>query len=109
MLRSVRVRPQVVSDLAQITRFIERNVSSAAAIRWRNRVETVIRALSQDADQWPEADEISRVGQNLRCRLFGRRQHVYLVLFTIEDRTVNIIRVRHAAQDRLSEKDLAFD
>ena len=109
MLRSVRIRPQVVSDLAQITRFIQRNVSPAAAIRWRNRIETVIRALAHDADQWPEADEVIQSGPNLRCKLFGRRQHVYCVLFTIEDQTVNIIRVRHAAQDTLSEVDLAFD
>jgi len=109
VLRSVRIRPQVVSDLAQITRFIQRNVSPTAAIRWRNRLETAIRALAHDADQWPEADEVIQRGQKLRCRLFGRRQHVYCVLFAIEGQTVNIIRVRHAAQDSLSEEDLEFD
>jgi plasmid stabilization system protein ParE len=42
----------------------------------------------------------------LRELLYGRRRNVYRILFTIDGQTVNILRVRHAAQDRLTPEDV---
>ncbi len=38
--------------------------------------------------------------------LYGRRRSAYRILFTIDGQTVNVLRVRHAAQDRLKPGDV---
>jgi hypothetical protein len=52
------------------------------------------------------ADEAADLGLDLRELLYGRRRDVYRVLFTIDGQTVNVLRVRHAAQDRLTPRDI---
>ena len=106
--RMVRVRPRASADLVAIAVGIARTTSLTAAVRWRQRIAGVIRALADDADQWPEADEAADLGIDLRYRQFGRGRHTLRVLFTVDDstQTVNVLRVRHAAQDRLSADDV---
>src|SRR5258708_2395915 len=106
MERTVRVRRRATADLVEIARFIAETVSLASAIRWRHRIDEVINSLAQDADRWPEADDATDLGDKLRCRLFGRRRHVYRILFVIDGQTVNVLRVRHAARDYVTEDDL---
>jgi hypothetical protein len=55
---------------------------------------------------WPLADESKDAGSDIREALFGRRRHVYRILFRIEGNVVRILRVRHASQDRLVPEDL---
>lgn len=105
-VRAVSIRPRAAADLIRIAGSIARTVSVRSATNWRQWIEAVIRALATDADQWPEPDEAGDLGINLRCRLFGRRRHVYRILFTIDGDTVNVHRVLHAAQDRLQAGDI---
>ncbi len=104
--RSVVVHNRAARDIANFAVAIARSVSVASARTWRERIETTVRDLSDDADQWPEADEAAVLGINLRYRLSGRHRHVYRILFTIEDDVVYVHRIRHAAQDRLSPDDV---
>jgi len=62
-------------------------------------------SLVRDAEVWPEADEAPRLGRDLRFRLFGRRRHVYRILFTYDDKSVSVHRVRHSSQDWLMDLD----
>ena len=81
--------------------------SPAAANRWRmNLLSAVIPKLEADPKRYPQSDDAARLGFDLREMLYGRRRHIYRVLFTIDGNTVNVLRVRHAAQDRLTEDDL---
>jgi len=104
--RTVAISPRAAADIVRVAGTIARTVSLRSATNWRQRIEAVIRALSADADQWPEADEAGDLGLDLRCKLFGRRPKVYRVLFTIDGDTVNVHAVRHAAQDRLQPDDI---
>ena len=106
MVRTVRIRRRATADLVEIARFIAETVSLSSAVRWRRRIDEVINSLAQDADLWPEADDPAGLGSKLRCRLFGRRRHVYRILFVIVGQTVSVLRVRHAAQDSLTDDDL---
>jgi plasmid stabilization system protein ParE len=105
MARVVTLHPGAEADVQSVIAFIARRVSPAAAARWHARVTAVMGRLSADAGQWPEADEGADLGLDLRCRLFGRRHKVYRILFTYDDQTVTVLRVRHAAQDRLTADD----
>ena len=79
------MEPGAEDDVRHIARFISRRVSPRSAANWHARVRGVIGRLSGDAEQWGEADEAGEVGVDLRCRLFGRRPHVYRILFTYDD------------------------
>ncbi len=81
--------------------------SAARATQWRNALATIATgALEDDPHRYPAADEAADLGLDLRELLFGRGRNVYRVLFTIDGETVNVHRVRHAAQDRLQPGDL---
>lgn len=106
MARDVRLLPKASDDVRRNAGIISRRVSPRSAAIWQAKTEATIGRLADDADQWPEADEAAEFGIDLRCRLAGRRPHVYRVLYTIEGDQVLVHRVCHAAQDRLTADDL---
>ena len=106
MTRIVYLDSEAAADIRRIVEFISRHVSPMSAARWQNRIESTIAKLEKDASVWPEADEAVELNRALRCRLHGRRPQVYRILFTIDGETLNVHRVRHAAQDALTEDDL---
>ena len=106
MVRIVYLDPEASADIRRIVEFISRRVDRVSAARWQNRIESTIAKLEYDAGVGPEADEAANLNRDLRCRLHGRRPHVYRILFTIDGETVNVHRVRHAAQVALTEDDL---
>ena len=55
------------------------------------------------------ADEADRLGFDMRVLLYGRGRQVYRILYTIDGNTVNVLRVRHAAQDWLTSDDVDRD
>jgi plasmid stabilization system protein ParE len=106
MARRVGLDPAAQGDILRIADFISRRVSPSSAAKWLNQIETTIERLSHDASIWPEANESAEMNRLLRCKLHGRRPHVYRILFTIDGDLVRVHRVRHAAQDRLTADDL---
>ena len=106
MARAVVIRPVASANLRGHARYISQRASQIAADRWLIAIQTTIARLATDADRYPEADEAADLGIDLREQLHGRRPHVYRILFTIIGDTVNVLRVRHAAQDRLAEDDV---
>jgi plasmid stabilization system protein ParE len=105
MAFQVRFSPRAVSDIAVAVSWMARNSPEAAA-RWRIGLFQVIENLETDPNRYPAADESMDLGIDLRELLYGRRRGVYRILFTINEETVNVLRVRHAAQDRLSPDDI---
>jgi plasmid stabilization system protein ParE len=67
---------------------------------------TAIRSLAASPDRCPSAYEAADLGLDLRELLYGRRRNVYRIVFTIVGQRVNVLRVRHAAQDRLMPGDV---
>lgn len=106
MTRSIIVFPQARSEIRCKAEWLRENMSSSTADRWNSAIVARIATLANNAEQWPEADETASLNRNLRCLLFGRGRHVYRILFTIDGQTVNVHRVRHAAEDWLSDDDL---
>ena len=105
MTRSIIVFPQAKSDILFKAEWLRQSVSNSSADRWSSAIVSRIASLADNAEQWPEADEAAELGRNVRCQLLGRGRHVYRILFTIDDQTVNVLRVRHAAQNSLTDND----
>jgi plasmid stabilization system protein ParE len=94
------------ADIRRIAMRIARTVSPSSALRWRAGILAKVRTLADNPAMWPLADEAEEIGIELRHVLFGKRRHVYRILYTFDGKTVFVHRVRHAAQDRLTADDL---
>ncbi len=106
MAFQVVFRPRARSDIAATVAWFART-SPAAAARWRAGLLRIVENLETDPNRYPAADEAADLGVDLRQLLYGRRRNVHRVLFTIEGQTVNILRIRHAAQDQLASDDIS--
>lgn len=80
--------------------------SLQAAGRWHAALLEKIQTLDDRPERCPLASEAERLGIELRQLLFGKRRGVYRILFTIDQHTVNIHHIRHAARDWLQPNDL---
>ncbi len=81
-------------------------LGGAALQRWRARLYHTIRELEIAPERYPEAEEATKLGLDLRVAYSGKRPHVYRIVFRIEDHVVKILRVRHSSRDELAEDDL---
>jgi hypothetical protein len=66
----------------------------------------VVPTLEADPNRFSQAAEAADLGIDLREMLHGRRPHVFRILYTIDGKIVNVHRIRHAAQDRLTAGDV---
>ncbi len=98
-------RPRAELDIAAAATWLARH-NAAAAAHWRTGLFRIVENLETNPNRYPAAEESVDLGLDLRELLYGRRRNVYRILFTITGQTVNILRVRHAAQDRLSADDI---
>jgi plasmid stabilization system protein ParE len=105
MAFQVIFRARAEADIAAAVTWLARN-NAAAAARWRTGLFRIVENLETNPDRYPVADESADLGLDLRELLYGRQRGVYRILFTIEGQTVNVLRVRHAAQDRLSAGEI---
>ncbi len=101
----INVRPLAYSDIVRIVRCIASTVSSASATKWQDGIYAKIDSLKLLPERSPLADEAETLDFDLRMMLYGRGRQIYRVLFTIDDHTVNVLRVRHAAQDWVTAED----
>jgi plasmid stabilization system protein ParE len=74
--------------------------------RWRTGLFRIVENLETNPNRYAEAEESVDLGLDLRELLYGRRRNIYRILFTIEEQTVNVLRIRHASQDRLSGDEI---
>lgn len=105
-MAQVLLQARAAADVRQTMTWLTEHVSRASAARWHARVEAALESLANNPERCAVADEATDLGVDLRELLVGRRPHVYRILFTIDGNTVNVHRIRHAAQDRLGEGDV---
>ena len=106
MAYDLRFRLTAYADIDEHFGFIKNHSGPSSAARWRDRLMARLEMLATHPERYPLAHEAADLSIELREMLFGRKRHVYRILFTIDGQTVNIHRVRHSAQDRLAPGDI---
>ncbi len=106
MPHTLALRPKAEADIRANAAWMARRLSARSAERWLTSMRAAVRSLVDRPELHPEADEAADLGRPLRYKPHGRRPHVFRIVFTINGETVNVLRVLHAAQDRLTEDDL---
>jgi toxin ParE1/3/4 len=83
-------------------------VESRAAARWYNGLEEAIYALEAYPERCPMVPEARRLKRKFKHLLYGKKPHVYRVIFEIDERQqkVWVLTIRHGAMRRIKTSDL---
>mgnify|MGYP002780490732 CR=1 FL=1 len=105
MAYTINILPRARTEIHSNAEWMRRNYSPKAASKGYAGISAAIQALAHNPERYPEAEEASEFGVNLRVKLYGRRPHVFRILYRIRGDCVNVHRVRHAAQDWIADLD----
>jgi toxin ParE1/3/4 len=87
----------------------EKNAAeSHTAARWYNGLEEAVYALASFPNRCPVAPEARKTKRKLRHLLYGKKPHVYRVIYEVDERrhTVSVLHIRHGARRKIKSSDL---
>lgn len=99
MTYAVKFAARAVRDLEIL--YVEKNAAeSQAAARWFNGLERAVDALASYPYRCPAAPEARKAKRKLRHLLYGKKPHVYRVIFEVDEgrRGVLVLHIRHGAR-----------
>ena|SRR5271166_6511968 len=89
--------------------FLEKNAAeSSAAARWYNGLEQAVYALALRPNRCPFAPEARKTRRKLRHLLYGKKPHVFRVIYKVDDklRAVRVLTIRYGERQTLKRSDL---
>jgi plasmid stabilization system protein ParE len=102
----VQITAKALRDVVGVLHWFHDQHALVAAARWYSQLMTRIDTLERQPRRCRLAAEANELGFELRELLFGKRRGVYRILFVVDERTVNVLHIRHAARGALSAFDL---
>jgi plasmid stabilization system protein ParE len=100
----VETSAQAESDANSILEWLLSEHAGETGIRWFLALDDAIASLARFPERCPLAPEAGRFPFEVRQLLYGRKPHMYRILFTIDGETVKILHIRHVRRERLSER-----
>ena len=100
----VKITPRAERDLAALYQEINAE-SSATAMKWYRGFKDAILSLEEQPHRCP----LIRKRDKCRHLLYGRRPHVYRVIYRVQEkqRVVEVLHIRHGARRKPRASDLA--
>jgi toxin ParE1/3/4 len=107
MTYRVELTDRAVRDL-EILYLAKNAEESRTAARWFNGLEKAVCGLERHPYRCPAAPEFRRMKRQLRHVLYGKKPHVYRVIYEIDELhgTVWILTIRHGARQKLKRSEL---
>jgi len=100
----VEVSAQAESDAEAILDWLLSQHAGETGIRWFLALEDAVASLSTFPERCPLAPENGRFPFQVRQLLYGRKPHVYRILFTVGGKTVRILHIRHARRKPIAKQ-----
>ena len=107
MTYRVELANRAVRDLEFL--YLEKNAAeSQAAARWYNRLEEAVSALETYPYRCLVASESRKMKRRLRQLLYGKKPHVYRLIYEVDERrhTVWVLTIRHGARRKVEGSEL---
>jgi plasmid stabilization system protein ParE len=101
MIFRVETTAQAERDGEEILAWLLSQDAGETGERWFRALEEAIDSLATFPKRCPLAPESTRFAFEVRQLLYGRRPHVYRILFTIENDTVYVLHIRHGRRQRV--------
>ena len=76
-----------------------------AGMQWFLRLEDAIASLATFPERCPLAPENARFSFEVRQLLYGRKPHLYRILFTVDGETGYVLHIRHGRRKPLRNLD----
>ncbi len=91
----VEITSRAERDLGQLYRQIDAEYSGAA-LKWYRGLKEAIISLQEQPNRCP----VTRKRDNLRHLLYGRKPHIYRVIFRVleKQKRVEVLHIRHGAR-----------
>ncbi len=89
--------------------YVEKDAAeSYAAARWYNGLEEAVDTLEWHPHRCPLAPEARKLKRKLRHLLYGKKPHVYRVIYELDEgrQAVWVLTIRHGARQKLKPSDL---
>ena len=91
----VELSDQAQGDIAAIYEWLQSQQAGDAGEQWFVALRTAITSLANLPSRCPLAPESQDSPVEVRQLLYGRRPHVYRILFAIERDVVQVLHIRH--------------
>jgi plasmid stabilization system protein ParE len=101
MIFRVETTPAAENEAQAILEWLLAQHAGEAGLRWFLNLEQAIQSLSHFPERCGLAPENDRFPFEVRQLLYGRRPHVYRILFRIDQDTVYVLHIRHGRRLRL--------
>ncbi|MEI9814851.1 MAG: type II toxin-antitoxin system RelE/ParE family toxin [Acidobacteriota bacterium] len=95
MAYRVEISAQAAADAADILTWLISHDAGDRGLQWFRALGDAIASLAQIPLRCPFAAESPQFAFEVRHLFYGRKPHVYRILFTIEGRKVHILHIRH--------------
>ena len=103
MVFRVEVTLQAEQDADAILEWLLEQGASDTGLRWFLRLQDAIASLAVAPARCPLAPENDALPFETRQLLYGRKPHIYRILFTTREDVVYVLRIRHGRRRRLGE------
>jgi toxin ParE1/3/4 len=90
--------------------YVKKNAAeSHVAAGWYNGLEEAVLGLATQPHRCPVAPEARKVKRKLRHLLYGKKPHIYRIIYEIQEQqqTVWVLTLRHGARKKIQTADLA--
>jgi toxin ParE1/3/4 len=101
MVYQVRLTRRALRDLTHIYGYVQTEISERAS-SWFDGLEKAIYSL----ERYPERGPITPEDSKLRHLLYGRKPHVYRIIYENKKRSsrVDVLHIRHGARDKMPRR-----
>jgi len=99
----VEVTTEAERDLAEIQDWLLSQRAGEAGLRWLAALEDAIASLAEFPARCAYAPENKVFPVELRHLLYGHRPDVYRIIFTIDQKTVYVLHVRHGRRQSVRQ------
>jgi plasmid stabilization system protein ParE len=100
----VEISKQAERDAESILEWLLNQHTGQAGIEWFLQLDDAFQSLSQFPERCSLAPESTRFPFEVRQLLYGKKPHLYRILFMIEGETVHILHVRHGRRKPVGPK-----
>jgi len=98
----VRTTAKAKRDLDEILTWLLSQKAGASGLRWFQGLRAAVLTLADSPKRCALAPENVAFPFEVRHLLYGRKPHVYRIIFTIEGKTVSVLHIRHGRREPLS-------
>jgi toxin ParE1/3/4 len=99
MLFRVEISETFEHDAEEVIEWLASQYAGDTGLQWFERLRESIESLSRSPLRCPLAAENRGSPFEIRQLIYGRKPHIYRILFTVESETVYVLHLRHGRRE----------